>query len=569
MNSRLAICISCVFLAVLPLPTSADVWLSDDFDTYVEGSLAGQGGWSGVQNAVRVQSAFAKSGKAAQADYKNWGTGDAIRSVQTESGIHVIEFDAAADTDGAAPVGTNLGYIKLFNENGEELTRFYFAHRQFKVLVYPATQYVIVDDVINLRWYHIRIGIDLLSSTADVWVDGSHVVQGRLYKSGASISTIAIGQWNQGTLFTKSHIYLDNLHGESTQSCVASLVLSPMVPWTCWEAYNVFYPFVIYDASLGRYRMFYTGSAAAQSNESVWDLWQIGIAESNDGVTWIRRQDDYEPVLYSTQFPEGAVLNPEELSQVFDSVWVFGGCVIRDGESYKMWYTGWNSDNEYLPSGKSNKINFRIGYATSDDGVRWTKIRGAAGEGSVLGLGESNSLDCKGVAQPFVIKIGNTYRMWYEGYDGQTWRIFSASSADGIHWTKQGLAIDTGPPGSLDELSARNPVVIYRNGKYELWYQGQSSSPPFFHILRATSTDCTTWTKQPGEVQLHPYPPAGSDLNWNAYDPTAQVHVDSVIVREDGSCRVFFAKQLVAPQQMRYGLVEQRRFYIYTEVVNP
>ncbi|MDH7601367.1 MAG: hypothetical protein QHI38_04385 [Armatimonadota bacterium] len=564
-----AACALCAFFSLLLHPARASVWLSENFDAYIEGNLVGQGDWTGVPGPVRVQSTFAKSGKAAQGDYLSWGTGDAVLPVNSGSGTHIVEFDAAADTNGSAPVGTNLGYVKFFNEKGEELTRFYFAHRQFKILLYPATQYVIVDNTANLRWYHIRIGIDLLSAMLDVWVDGAHIVQGRLYKTGTSINTIAVGQWNQGTLFTRSNTYIDNMHGEAVQTYTASLVLSPMVPWTCWEAYNVLYPFVIYDEPLGRYRMFYTGSAAAQSNESVWDLWQIGIAESTDGVNWTRRQDDYEPVLYSTQFPEGAVLNPEELSQVFDSVWAFGACVIRDANSYRMWYTGWNSDVEYLPTGKSNKINFRIGHAVSIDGIKWTKVPGEAGAGSVLGVGQPNSPDCKGAAQPFVIKIGDTYRMWYEGYDGQTWRILCASSSDGIHWQKQGVAIDTGPAGSLDELGARNPVVIRRKGGYELWYQGQSASPPFYHVLRATSADCTVWTKQPGEVELHPYPPAGSDLNWNAYDPTAQVHVDSVIVNEDGTCRVFFAKQLTASQQMRYGSVEQRRFYIYTEVVNP
>lgn len=559
----------CVLTIAICCTADGNVWLSEDFDSYQDGNLAGQGEWTGTPGSVRVQSVFAKTGKAIQADYRTWGVGDVTRPCNSGTGYHVIQFDVAVDVEGPALKGTNLGYIKFFNENGEEITRFYFAQRQFKILLYPATQYVIVDEVANRRWYHIRLEINLTTATINAWVDNSHVVEGRLYKTGTFINTITVGQWNQGSQFTKSCTYIDNLTGQSTQGYTVSLVLSPMIPWTCWEAYNVFYPFVIYDSSLGLYRMYYTGSAAAQSNESVWDLWQIGIAESADGISWVRRRDDYEPVIYSTQFPEGAVLNPEEQSQIFDSVWAFGGCVLKESGLYKMWYSGWNMDTEYLSNGKSNKINFRIGYAVSSDGIRWTKVRGNAGCGSVLGLGEPGSKDAKGVAQPFVMRLNGVYHMWYEGYDGTTWRIFHATSADGINWSRQGVAIDVGPPGSLDELGARNPVVIYRKGVLELWYQGRSRSPAYYHILRATSTDGITWVKQPGEILLHPYPPPGSDLPWNAYDPTAEVHVDSVVVRDNGSCQVYFAKQLTALQNMRYGVVEQRRFYIYTEVVNP
>jgi hypothetical protein len=560
---------TCIGVYLILSPLSANIWLSDNFDAYTDGNLVGQGGWSGTPGAVVVQSNFAQSGKAVLADYLRYGTGDAVRVVSSGNGCHVLEFDVAADVDGVAPTGTNLGYIKFFNEKGDELTRFYFACRQFKLLLYPAVQHVIVDGVVNLRWYHIRIGIDLPAQTVAVWVDGSYVIQGRLYKPGTSINSIVFGQWNQGAQFTRSRTYLDNLSAQSTQLYTASLALAPMVPWTCWEAYNVFYPFVIYDSSTQRYKMFYTGSGAAQSNESVWDLWQIGIAESTDGVSWVRRQDDYEPVIYSTQFAEGDVINPEEQSQIFDSVWAFGGCALKDGGLYKMWYTGWNTDTEYTPDGKSNKINFRIGHAVSQDGKKWTKIPGNGGAGSVLGLGSPGSYDSKGVGQPFVIKLADGYHMWYEGYDGNAWRIFHATSFDGLVWMKQGIVIDTGPPGSLDELGARNPVVIYRRGQYELWYQGQSRSSPNYHTLRAVSTDGINWTKQPGEVELHPYAPPDNNLNWNAYDPSAQLHVDSVIVNSDGSCRVYFAKQLTALQQTRYGMIEQRRFYIYSEVVNP
>jgi len=47
------------------------------------------------------------------------------------------------------------------------------------------------------------------------------------------------------------------------------------------------------------------------------------------------------------------------------------------------------------------------------------------------------------------------------------------------------------------------------------------------------------------------------------------VHVDSIIVNPDNKCRVFFAKQMTGQSAMPYGSIEQRRYYIFTEVVNP
>ena len=127
--------------------------------------------------------------------------------------------------------------------------------------------------------------------------------------------------------------------------------------------------------------------------------------------------------------------------------------------------------------GLTNKINYRVGYATSPDGVVWTKRPGNAGAGSVLGLGEPGTPDSKSAGQPWVLKDGSAYHMWYEGFDGKTWRIFYAESTDGMTWTKRGAAFE--PAGRELSMSsgARNPVVVKRGGQYELWYQGRSASP--------------------------------------------------------------------------------------------
>jgi hypothetical protein len=325
-----------------------------------------------------------------------------------------------------------------------------------------------------------------------------------------------------------------------------------------WQAQNVCYPFVLTEPG-GSYRMYYAGSGSEQWNDSVADQWVIGYVTSTDTQSWVF-PENYEQVLFARKFMEGDLTDPDELAGVFDSMHATGTCVLREVGTYKAWYTGWNGQFEHAGGGSSKKVNFRIGYATSPDGVHWTKVAGSAGGGASLGLGAAGSQDVKGVAHPHVLKIGATYRMWYEGYDGTTWRLFSATSPDGVAWTKQGLVLSTGNSDSLDQMGLRNPMVLTRNGKHELWYQGQRSSAPNYHILRATSTDAVTFTKVSGEVTLHPSPAISND---------EMILVDSAIVLPDNSVQVFFARQETVTRTATYATLSRKHFNIYTEVVNP
>ena len=97
---------------------------------------------------------------------------------------------------------------------------------------------------------------------------------------------------------------------------------------------------------------------------------------------------------------------------------VSGAWVVRDGAGWRAWYTGWNGDERSLGGGRVEAIHHRIGLATSPDGLRWTKRRGPAGEGSTLGLGRPGDADALAAAHPSVVKAGPTYHLWYEAYDG-------------------------------------------------------------------------------------------------------------------------------------------------------
>ncbi|MDO8684182.1 MAG: hypothetical protein Q7N50_11945 [Armatimonadota bacterium] len=552
-----------LFLLALAVPCSASMsapWFSENFDSYNLGYLNGQGGWFGNNDPLKIEQTFVVSGKAFEANYQIWGdTGGSVsHNVTSGTGYQYIDMDVAMDiTRGSTgSEGMNLGYIYIQQSSSVEITRLYMSDNQFKIRTYDS-QPVIKTPVPNRTWIHVTFMIDLASSKMDVWVDGVQVLeQQQTVAAATTIGQITLGQWNRVNDFTKSETYIDNL------VCKTYLATgwTAIGPYTGWERSNVAYPAVMYDSSTNKYNMYYAGSAGPWVNDSAWGIWHTGLAQSTDAYGFSRVTERSDPVLMSTKFYEGDLLNPQDIANRFDSVWAIGPSVIKDGSTYKMWYTGWSGETEHIGGGVDNKINYRIGYATSTDGKVWTKYTGSAGANSIFGLGAAGSQDAKGVGQPFVLKEGSTYRMWYEGFDGSLWRIFYATSSNGITWTRQGVALSPGGSGALDQYGARNPVVIFRNSQYELWYQGKSVSYPCYHVLRATSPNGITWTKVPAEVVFSP-----ADM----LDSDEDIYVDSVVVRPDNYCIAYFAKQNTSSWVAAYETIKDRKSYIMIEVVNP
>jgi hypothetical protein len=326
-----------------------------------------------------------------------------------------------------------------------------------------------------------------------------------------------------------------------------------------WQTHNVAFPFVVRDPVSGLWRMYYTGSATDQTGDSAWDLWMTGVVTSSDLARWTY-PDDYEPVLVGRRFWQGDLVLLDGRPRAFDAIVAASAWVLRDGGSWRAWYTGWNGDERSLGGGRVEQVHFRIGHATSPDGLRWTKQAGPAEEGSTLGLGGPGAIDALAAAHPSVLKVGTTYRLWYEAYDGHTWRIAHATSADGLAWSRQGTALAPGEGDALDALGARHPVVRKTASGYELWYQGRSRSAPAFHALRARSADGVTWAKDAREVALHPDPPLQDD---------ERIHVGSVLPRPDGSLVVFFAKETATSRAAAWGSVTDRTTAIYSEIVRP
>jgi pimeloyl-ACP methyl ester carboxylesterase/predicted GH43/DUF377 family glycosyl hydrolase len=191
----------------------------------------------------------------------------------------------------------------------------------------------------------------------------------------------------------------------------------------------------------GLFKMWYAG---VKNN-----ILQIGYATSSDGINWTKHTGN--PVLTAdAQEPN-----------------LYAPTVIRDNDVYKMWYTTVGSTGIY-----------DIKYATSPDGLTWTK------HGSI-------NLDISPLSaklEPYVLKIGSIYKMWYVSNNGR-WIINYATSSDGIHWTNHSLNPVLSGTQSWEGNDVSQPSVIYNGSGYEIFYHDSDD------ISYATSSDGINWIK--------------------------------------------------------------------------
>jgi predicted GH43/DUF377 family glycosyl hydrolase len=166
--------------------------------------------------------------------------------------------------------------------------------------------------------------------------------------------------------------------------------------------------------------------------------------------------------------------------------------VYFNGSAYNMWYTAFST-------------TLAIGFASSKDGVHWTKY-----PSPVLKAGPSGSWDSGGVEAPSVVWNGTLFLMYYTGSNGTLASdIGVAFSRDMIHWQKySGNPVLRHGPGSYDSFYAKYSDVIYDTPLYKMWYTARASAGPvngtLYTIAYATSTDGLRWTKYAGNPVITP-----------------------------------------------------------------
>jgi beta-1,2-mannobiose phosphorylase / 1,2-beta-oligomannan phosphorylase len=205
---------------------------------------------------------------------------------------------------------------------------------------------------------------------------------------------------------------------------------------TDWEN-DLNRPVVIKNGDL--YRMWYTGQARDKS-------W-IGYATSKDGKVWQRESN--KPVLSAEKpWEKVAVMCPH---------------VIYDDKArlYRMWYSG---GEQYEPNA--------IGYATSEDGLKWNKHQ----DNPIFKPDPGLAWEKDRVTACQVVPQHDGFLMFYIGFRDQSHaQIGIARSKDGIADWKRHPANPIIRPGvnKWDHDAVYKPYAIYDGKKWLLWYNGR------------------------------------------------------------------------------------------------
>ncbi len=241
--------------------------------------------------------------------------------------------------------------------------------------------------------------------------------------------------------------------------------------------------------------------------------WHTGLATSNDGLVWSKR---------------GRVLSPDPHTWEGDNYIAANGSVLDTGSELLYWYQAGR-----FP---------RIGLARSMDGRQWAKHAAP-----VMEPGPRGSWDERGVADAYVLRVGETFYMYYLGQDrARRQRLGLARSSDGVVWTKlrSNPLLELGLPGTFDERGLGEPAVWQSQSRYWMLYTGRDRKE-HRRIGLAISQNGVEWRRY-SEAAVF-----SGDAPWNA-----KVVCDPSVIEEGGAVRVWYGGgDTASPDENLHGQI--------------
>ncbi len=253
-----------------------------------------------------------------------------------------------------------------------------------------------------------------------------------------------------------------------------------------WDAADALNPSVVRRG--GEYFNFYSGFDGR--------TWHTGLAVSNDGRTWRKL---------------GKVLSPDARTWEGDYIAANGSALWHEG-AFWYWYQAGQKDAP------------RIGMAKSRHGRAWEKH-----PRPVLETGPRGSWDERAAADPYVVRSGSWFYMFYLGQDrARRQRLGVARSVDGVRWEKlrANPVLELGGPGAFDEAGLGEPAVWAGPGAWWMLYTGRDRSENR-RLGLARSVDGVRWEKLPAVFS--------GEEPWNS-----RVLCDASVEPEGAAVRVWF-----------------------------
>ena len=165
----------------------------------------------------------------------------------------------------------------------------------------------------------------------------------------------------------------------------------------------------------------------------------IGLAYTEDEAlqNWVRLPS---PIL---RWQDGAN---------WEKAGLYKGCMLEHGGRFYLFYNAKDSENWLWHE--------QIGVAVSEDMLHWERV-----QSSPVIANTPDGWDSAFCADPFIVKDGDEWIMFYYGYDGHHAQEGLAHSVDLLHWEKEPNPIlCSGSRGELDELHAHKPGIVEKDG---------------------------------------------------------------------------------------------------------
>lgn len=210
-----------------------------------------------------------------------------------------------------------------------------------------------------------------------------------------------------------------------------------------------------------------------------------------------------EPSTFAPRLPSGALIRNSSANPIvrngpdaYDEVKAGPRSILRMGPNdYRMWYEGVSDDAATTTT---------VAYATSVDGENWTKLP----QNPVMVPSEPWEGPEVSPTTVIWDGDADIFRLWYHGGGNDAPRkIGYATSPDGLTWTKHpdNPVLEPGPPGSWDDRYVADVKVIRRDpDDFMMWYKGVRDSDGVAQVGLARSSDGISWVKHPGNPVFGP-----------------------------------------------------------------
>lgn len=249
-----------------------------------------------------------------------------------------------------------------------------------------------------------------------------------------------------------------------------------------WDAVDVLNPSVLQRG--GNYLNFFSGYDG--------NAWHTGLAMSTDGIAWRKQGEILSDALNGSAIARGSEIlyyyqagDPVEIRLGISSdgrTWAHTGRPVLSVGPYESWDERGVADPYVIRAGNAYYMFYlgmdrarrqRLGVAESQDGVTWYKLR----SNPILELGEYGAFDANGLGEPAVWTARGYYWMLYTGRDrDEVRRLGMARSRNGVRWEKLPLVIAGDQP--WDSKVICDPTVIANDDRVTVWFGGGDKPRP-------------------------------------------------------------------------------------------